>query len=156
MEPKHDMSKTKTYEKRSDLNCSVEALRAFHQQQSALATLTPPPIFVQVQRDDRTSLTEGEIEFTLWMGPVPIRWLARHSPGPDEHSFTDQMIKGPMAYWKHDHIFQATDKGAALIDRLSYSHKSGWRGWLTRLVFDGIPLRILFFYRHLRTRMAVS
>jgi hypothetical protein len=29
-------------------------------------------------------------------------------------------------------------------------------GLFTRLFFDGLPLRFLFFYRHLRTRMVIG
>jgi ligand-binding SRPBCC domain-containing protein len=149
------MPQKKIYEKRTALKCTIEQVQSFHQRSSVLSTLTPPPIFVQVHRDERVSLTEGDVDFTLWLGPIPVRWVARHLPGPTEHSFTDQMVKGPMEYWNHDHIFEPTDNGTKLIDRITFAHKPGWHGWLTRLVFDGIPLRILFLYRHLRTRMAL-
>jgi ligand-binding SRPBCC domain-containing protein len=145
-----------TYEKRTEMNTTLQRMVAFHEDPKALGKLSPPPIFMQLHRDDRESLTEGELAFTLWFGPIPIRWVARHEPGPTEHSFADLMIEGPMAYWRHEHIFEETADGVALIDRVTLSHKPGLKGLLTRLMFDGIPLRILFFYRHLRTRMAVS
>ena len=155
MDANNTMPRTKIYEKRTELHTTLEQLRAFHQQQNVLSILTPPPIFVQVHRDERQSLTEGDLEITLWFGPVPIRWIARHLPGPGEHSFTDRMAHGPLAHWHHEHIFEPSDYGVTLIDRITYAHQSGWRGWLTRLAFGGIPLRLLFFYRHLRTRLAV-
>lgn len=129
---------------------------AFHEDPSALAKLSPPPIFMQLHRDGRTSLTEGTLEFTLWFGPLPIRWTAQHQPGPTDTSFADMMLKGPMAYWRHEHIFEPAQEGVTLIDRVTLAHKPGLAGILTRLMFDGIPLRILFYYRHLRTRMAVT
>ncbi|MGB1288022.1 MAG: hypothetical protein ACPG7F_15905, partial [Aggregatilineales bacterium] len=64
--------------------------------------------------------------------------------------------EGPMKYWRHEHIFREVEGGIELTDRLTRAHKPGLTGLLTRLAFDGIPLRILFFYRHLRTRMAVT
>lgn len=149
-------SKTHTFEKRSVMKTTLERMTDFHQDPKAMPKLSPPPIFVQVKRDDRTSLTEGELEFTLWFGPIPIHWLARHEEGPTPHSFADRMIEGPMDYWRHEHIFEETDEGVALIDRVTLAHKPGLKGLLTRLMFDGLPLRILFFYRHLRTRMAVE
>lgn len=144
------------YEKRTVMKTTMERMIAFHQDPAALSRLSPPPIFMQLHRDDRRSLTEGEIEFTLWFAVVPIRWLARHEPGPTETSFADLMIKGPLAYWRHEHIFEPAEGGVALIDRVTLAHKSGIAGLLTRLMFDGIPLRFLFFYRHLRTRQAVE
>jgi len=61
-----------------------------------------------------------------------------------------------MAYWRHEHIFEETPGGAALIDRVTLAHKPGIMGLVTRLIFDGLPLRFLFFYRHWRTRQAVE
>lgn len=130
---------------------------AFHADPRAIQRLTPPPplMFMQVLRDNRTSLTAGELEFRLWFGPLPVRWLARHEPGPIPTSFTDRMIHGPMARWEHQHIFREVEGGIELIDRITLSHKPGLPGFLTRLIFDGLPLRLLFVYRHLRTRFAL-
>lgn len=142
--------------KHSVINTTLDKMIAFHEDPKALSNLTPPPIFMQLHRDDRTSISDGEIEFTLWLGPIPFRWIARHEQGPTEHSFADRMIKGPMAYWRHEHIFTKVDTGIELTDRITLAHKSGISGLFTRLMFDGIPLRILFFYRHLRTKWATE
>lgn len=145
-----------TFVKHSVMHTSLDKMKAFHEDPKALSNLTPPPIFMQLHRDDRTSISNGEIEFTLWLGPIPFRWIARHEQGPTEHSFADRMIKGPMAYWRHEHIFNEVDNGIELTDRITLAHKSGLRGIFTRLLFDGIPLRILFFYRHMRTKWATE
>lgn len=151
------MSQTvKVFERRSILKTTLDRVIVFHQDPRALNRLTPPPIIVRLNRDDRRSLTKGELDFTLWFGPFPIRWIARHSPGPNEHSFVDEMTTGPMAYWYHEHIIEPVHEGVLLYDRVVFAHKSGLRGLLTRLVFDGLPLRLLFFYRHLRTRTGTS
>lgn len=147
---------THIYEKRSQLKTSVAQLVAFHERADIFAKLSPPPLIVQVRRDDRKSLTEGDLEFTLWFGPVPIKWWARHEPGPTPASFADVMVAGPLAYWRHEHIFQESDGGAELVDRVTLAHHTGWRGIFSRLMFDGVPLQFLFFYRHLRTRSIVE
>lgn len=146
---------TKVFEHRSVIPTTVEAMTAFHNQPSALRRLTPLPIIMQKLSDQRTSLTEGNLEFRLWFGPVPIHWHAQHEPGPTSHSFADRMIEGPMAYWRHEHIFNQQADGVELIDRLNLAHKPGLPGLLTRLIFDGLPLRFLFIYRHLVTRLAL-
>ena len=143
-----------TFVKKSVMNTTMEKMITFHTDPKALANLTPPPIFMQLHRDDRTSITEGEIEFTLWFGPIPFRWIARHEDGPTEHSFADRQISGPMGYWRHEHIFTEVEGGIELTDRVTIAHNAGLKGLFTRLMFDGIPLHILFFYRHLRTRLA--
>jgi ligand-binding SRPBCC domain-containing protein len=144
------------FEKRSTIKTTVEKMVAFHNDPNALKMLTPPPMFMQVKRDTRTSLRDGEIHFTLWMAFIPIAWLARHEPGPIDTSFADRMIEGPLATWRHEHVFTPVDGGVELLDRVTLSHKAGAAGLFSRLLFDGLPLHILFFYRHLRTRMALE
>jgi len=145
-----------TYTRRSVMKTTMERMIAFHTDPAALSRLTPPPIFMRMRDDRRVSLTEGELDFTMWFGPIPIQWTAQHQPGPNPDSFADLMVKGPLTYWRHEHIFEEVPGGVALTDRVTLAHKPGLPGLITRLLFDGIPLRILFFYRHLRTRMAVS
>ncbi len=147
---------THVYEKSSVIRTTIDDMLAFHNNPAALAKLSPPPIFMQMHEDNRTSLSEGDLKFTLWMGPIPIKWHAQHEPGPTQHSFADRQISGPMGYWRHEHIFTEVETGVKLTDRLTIGHRKGLQGLLTRLMFDGIPLRILFFYRHLRTRMALQ
>jgi ligand-binding SRPBCC domain-containing protein len=61
-----------------------------------------------------------------------------------------------MEVWVHQHIFRQLSGGVELIDHLEYQHRRGVWGIFTRLLFGGLPLRFLFFYRHLRTRQLVS
>ena len=147
----------KTFEQRSIIRTTLDQMMAFHEDPQALAKLTPPPplMFMQLLRDDRTSLTAGELEFRLWFGPIPVRWMAQHEPGPTSTSFVDRMLEGPMAHWEHQHMFNEVDGGVELVDHITLAHKPGWMGWFTRLIFDGLPLRFLFIYRHFRTRHAL-
>jgi ligand-binding SRPBCC domain-containing protein len=126
--------------------------RAFHAAPGAFARLTPPPIFVQVHRNDIRDLIAGDVEFTLWIGPVPLRWQARHAPGANATSFVEYQVRGPMAYWYHEHLITDVSGGVELRDRLTIAHKPGVAGILTRLMFGSLSLRLLFIYRHLRTR----
>ena len=142
---------SKTHEFRSLIPTTLEIITRFHEKQAALSMLTPPSLIVKIVNDQRVSLTEGSVDFILWFGPVPVRWLARHEPGPTPTSFIDRMIIGPMAEWEHQHIFRAVADSVELIDRVTLIHKPGWPGWISRLAFDGLALRFLFWYRHWRT-----
>ncbi len=147
---------TRQFLKSSIINTTLAAITDFHKDPRALARLTPPPIIMRLHRDDRRSLTDGDIDFTLWFGPLPIRWLARHEKGPAPHSFADTQLKGPLAYWRHEHIFSEVEGGVELTDRITLAHQRNLVGLFTRLAFDGLPLRILFAYRHWRTRRALT
>lgn len=149
-------ARARVFEKATHMKTSMQKMIAFHQQSSALGILTPPPIFVRLRRDDRTAFDAGELEFTLWFGPLPIRWLARHEPGPTPTSFADRMVEGPLAYWRHEHLFEEIPDGIMLRDRVTLAHKPGLVGLVSWLMFDGLALRVLFMYRHLRTRLIVE
>ncbi|MBN1564652.1 MAG: cyclase [Anaerolineae bacterium] len=138
------------------LPAPVEVVQQFHANPQALRQLTPPPLIMQIVRDDRASPTQGELEFRLWMGPIPIRWIAQHAPGPNEYSFTDHMLAGPMVQWQHQHIFEPEGDQTRLTDRITLTHKPGIAGLFTRLFFDGLPLRFLFWFRHWYTKRAVK
>lgn len=141
----------RVFQATSFLAVDPATIRQFHAQSDALKLLTPPPLIVQILRDRRKSLTVGEVDFVLWFGPIPVRWLARHEPGPVEASFIDRMIIGPMATWEHQHLFHAVAGSVQLVDKVTFTHYRGWRGWISRLMFDGLALRVLFWYRHWRT-----
>ncbi len=126
----------------------LDRVRSFHESPEAFELLVPPPMKAEVIRDDRNSLTEGEIEFALRLGPVSIPWLARHEAGPTPNSFTDRMVRGPMAEWVHEHIFESYEGGTQLTDHISFTYPSGLRGLASHLFINRLALKILFIYRH--------
>ena len=146
----------KVFLHRSEMRGSLRALRRFHEDPRALQRLTPVFMPLRIVRDERRSLSEGDVELRMGLGPFSYRWLARHEPGPTAHSFTDRMAEGPLAHFVHQHIFEEAERGVVLTDRIALAHRPGWRGLLTRLVFDGPALRLLFIYRHWRTRRALE
>ena len=147
---------SRIFRKSSIIKTTLAEIKGFHEAPQALASLTPPPMRMRVNGADRRSITEGEIDFTLSFGPLPIRWLARHETGPNSDSFADVQLKGPLAYWRHEHIFVQVAGGVELTDRITLAHRPGLAGLLTRLAFDGLPLRLLFVYRHWRTKRALQ
>jgi len=123
----------------------------FHHDTRALKRLTPPPIIVQLHRVD--PMAEGSVsEFTLWFGPIPIRWTAVHSNvGPS--GFTDTQTRGPLKYWRHTHSFGVeSEKVTCIREHVEYEHPGGLRGLFTRLLFGRLGLLALFTARKVVTR----
>ena len=144
-----------TFETSFTVNAPLESVAAFHTDTSALKILNPPFIIVQLHRVD--PMANGSIsEFTLWMGPLPIRWRAIHSDvGPN--GFTDTLEVGPMASWRHTHRFEAIDKDTSQIhEHIEYEYPSGWRGLTSRILFGHLGLTALFTYRKWATRRGLS
>lgn len=123
----------------------------FHRDTRALRRLSPPPVYVQLHRID--PMAEGSIsEFTLWFGPLPIRWTAQHSSVDPLLGFTDTQIHGPMKSWIHTHKFSEERIGFTRIsEHIEYDHFEGARGILTRLLFTPFGLRMTFLYRKFAT-----
>ncbi|MBK8985730.1 MAG: hypothetical protein IPM39_06555 [Chloroflexi bacterium] len=133
------------------VNAPLTAVSAFHHNTHVLKTLTPPPIFAQIHHFD--PLADGAIaEFTLWFGPLPVRWKAIHSQ-VSENGFTDTQVSGPLQSWRHTHTFAAvTPTTTRVHEHIEYSHFDGRRGLLSRLLFAKPGLFLLFTARQLITR----
>lgn len=144
-----------TFDYRFTVKAPVSAVSAFHFEPGILKTLTPPLMIMQVHRFD--PLAEGAIgEFTMWMGPIPVRWTARHS-GVSEAQFTDTQIAGPMKRWVHTHRFTPIDSDNTEVhEHIEFEHHSGLRGIWSRMLFPRIGLVSLFTIRKMITRREVT
>ncbi len=136
------------------VNAPVEAVRDFHRDTSALKKLTPPPTFVQIHSIE--PMAEGSVsEFTLWVGPLPLRWKAVHRNVTDR-GFTDIQESGPAAKWEHTHSFvPLADCRTEIREHIEYEHRRGFWGVVTRLLFSWPNLWFMFGYRCLVTRWAL-
>jgi ligand-binding SRPBCC domain-containing protein len=129
----------------------MEKVVDFHQKSASMTAITPPPIIVQNHRAPQVLGEGDEMEFTLWLGPLPVRWLARiEQVTPD--GFCDRQLRGPFQEWVHRHQFIAIDNTTAEVRdeiRLSLRPHLLWRivGLGMRL---GLPA--LFAYRGWKTR----
>ena len=129
----------------------LEKVAEFHQDSLALKKLTPFPIFVQVHKQE--PLGEGSIsDFTMWLGPFPVRWIAQHKSVDPLCGFTDVQIRGPFSYWEHRHTFKWLDpQTSEIIDEINASMGRTSVGKLVSY-FMWLGLPFLFAYRGRATR----
>jgi ligand-binding SRPBCC domain-containing protein len=132
----------------------LAAVRDFHRHTSALKTLTPPPTIVQLHSIE--PLAEGSVSrFTLWVGPLPLRWTAVHRNVSDR-GFTDIQAEGPARKWEHTHTFvPLSDTSTEIREHIEYEHRNGIWGLVTRLLFSWPNLTFMFGYRAWATRRAL-
>ena len=137
------------------VDAPLAAVRDFHRDTSALKRLTPPPTIVQLHSIE--PLAEGSVsEFTLWVGPLPLRWKAVHR-NVSERGFTDVQASGPAAKWEHTHSFVPLTEGRTEIrEHIEYEHKRGFWGLVTRVLFSRVSLWFMFGYRRWVTRRALA
>ncbi len=129
----------------------LAAVADFHRRSASMPAITPPPAVVRVHRAP-AQLGEGdEMDFTLWLGPLPVRWLARiEETGPA--GFVDRQVRGPFREWAHRHTFAAMDEFTTEIrDEVHAAlDRHIWRTPVALGMWLSLPL--LFAYRAWKTR----
>lgn len=135
----------------SPMPVSAEALYAWHARPGAFRRLVPPWDDVRVV-SERGPFESREVELAMKVGPARVRWVARHEAVVPGRSFRDVQVHGPFARWEHTHLFEPTETGSRLVDRVDYALPLGSIG-------DGVGgdavdarLRKVFAFRHRRTR----
>jgi ligand-binding SRPBCC domain-containing protein len=142
------------YKHRFEVKAPLAAVAEFHAQSASMGAITPPPVVVRVHRAP-VRLDDGdEMDFTMWLGPLPMRWLARiEDVSPS--GFSDRQLRGPFRCWLHRHTFVAVDEATtAVVDEIELEFRSHlW--W--RLVGLGmwLSLPLLFAYRGWKTRRLI-
>lgn len=123
----------------------------FHGKSASMSDITPPPIRVRFQRAPEELVEGDEIDFILWMGVVPVRWVARIED-VSTTGFADRQLFGPFREWVHRHTFvrisenrtKVIDQVQARLDSKPFNMIIGMLMWL------GLP--ILFAFRAWKTR----
>lgn len=130
------------------IDAPVEAVWNFHERSDILQLLTPPWQPVEVIRREG-GLDVGAItEFRLWLGPIPVQWLAVHTECVYCQLFTDEQKQGPMESWVHRHQFSAEGEKTRLTDAIAYSPPGGWLAENLLAWWVNSRLEDMFRYRH--------
>ncbi|MBP0020777.1 MAG: SRPBCC family protein [Cyanobacteria bacterium SBLK] len=130
------------------INASVETVWTFHERSDILQILTPPWQPVEVVRREG-GLDVGSIsEFTIYLGILPVKWLARHIECNRYKLFVDIQAEGPMQHWTHRHEFREEDGKTRLTDAIAYEMPLAPVSELLAGWFVEERLRDMFRYRH--------
>jgi ligand-binding SRPBCC domain-containing protein len=127
------------------------AVADFHRNSDSMGAITPPPVIVRVHSAPER-LGEGDVmDFTMWLGPLPIRWMARIEQTTTV-SFVDRQLSGPFARWKHLHTYVAQGPNKTLvIDQVEAELSDNW-WWKAVGMGMWLNLPVLFAYRGWKTR----
>ncbi len=138
------------FQHRLTVKAPLAAVAEFHSRSASMSQITPPPMIVRVHRAP-ARLGEGdEMDFTLWAGPIPLRWVAKIEDVTPE-GFTDRQTRGPFAAWTHRHRFvRVTENETAVVDEVQAEVKRHpfW-GPVGLLMWLGMP--VLFAFRGWKT-----
>ncbi len=139
--------------KESLIRASPERVFEFHEQPTVLNLLIPPCESARVIQPAKISEvgTEAIIE-TRIVGPINLRWAARHTLYDPPRMFEDVQVKGPFRSWRHRHIVEPHPEGAILRDEIEYEAPFGFFGRAFAPLLVQKRLHKLFEYRHEVTR----
>ena len=130
------------------IDAPVEVVWGFHERPDILELLTPPWQPIQVVRREGGLEVGAVSEFRIFVGPIPLRWVAVHIEYERNRLFTDEQKEGPFEYWIHRHQFAQEGGKTRLTDSIEFALPGGWFveqpfGWLV----IG-QLEQMFRYRH--------
>lgn len=138
------------YLHRFRVKAPLSRVASFHQQYTSMGAITPPPIRVELHRVP-ANLSGGEMDFTLWLGPLPIHWVAQIED-VSESGFTDRQLRGPFAEWVHRHSFVTMDEQTTeVVDEVTLRLRTHPLWGLVGIGMQ-LSLPLLFAYRAWKTR----
>ena len=146
---------------------SIDEVWDFASDPQNLAGISPPQHRVTVQGPALPSEgAEVHISLSPYGIPLKLSWVSTLSSivsTGNQRRFIDIQSKGPFAYWKHSHIFEAGAEkmaggrvpaeltlhksGTWIKDELEYSLPLGGLGQLAHRLFVRKSIEELFYYR---------
>lgn len=134
---------------KSEIECPVSALFAWHLRQRAFERLTPPWLDVHVKGMPKLLQAGLRMDLTIRKYGVPVNCRFEITELETDKKFVDVQVQGPFAYWRHEHRFHAlADERSLMDDEIHFSLPMGF-------AFDGFvgpfmerDMSRLFRYRH--------
>ena len=98
----------------------------WHERPEALLDLLPSRRFVRIERRTGGLRDGGSVTLSIGIGPLRMRWEARHYGYIAGERFCDEQIRGPFRIWRHTHRFVAVGTEQTLYeDRVEYAVRGG-------------------------------
>lgn len=127
----------------------------FHRAAASLAAITPPLGPVRVEAPGGTLDSGDEVVLHMWVGPVPVRWVARIEEVAAD-GFLDRQVEGPFASWVHRHRFFAEGASRTRVEDEVVGQLKRHLLWgpVGLAIWLGLPA--LFAFRAWRTRRLLA
>lgn len=141
------------FEREVHLPVTAEEAFAWHERVGAIDRLIPPWESVTVLKRGAGLADGSVVELAQRLGPLKLKWIARHHGYEPGRAFADTQLSGPFARWHHLHQFRPNGDGnGVLTDHIEYRVPGGFMGRLLGGDLIRRKLRSMFTYRHNTTR----
>jgi len=141
------------FQHRFMVDVTVADVIQFHQDPFALKQLTPPGSFLKFHTFE--PLAENSIaDFTLYLGFLPIRWIARHQDVHFPQEFTDVQEEGSFKSWRHRHCFIDYGDSTEVQNEITLEFDPAFpQNLVGRFIWLTLP--VLFAYRAWKTKASL-
>ena len=94
---------------------------------SNLERLTPPWLSFQIRTPAPIVMREGaEIDYRILLRGWPIPWRTRIDVWEPGVRFVDRQLIGPYRWWRHEHRFDAVERGTRVTDEVEFVPRVRW------------------------------
>ena len=148
------MGKSQVFEARGELPHPASEVFAWHAREGAFQRLTPPWDPIEVVSKQGEGIHEGvRLVIRMRLGPVSVKWSARHTRYVPGSLFQDMQESGPFSKWVHTHRMWDEPSGASVLeDEVEYALPVGALGRTFGGGYARKRLERVFAYRHTVTR----
>ncbi|WP_199118030.1 SRPBCC family protein [Pedobacter sp. ASV28] len=115
-----------------------------------LAEITPKEMDFKVVTKELPSEIHSGLTILYTVKPlanVPLKWLSKIREVEAPYRFVDEQLKGPYAYWYHEHTFEEKEGLTVMKDKITYAVPMGWLGQLANTLLVRRKLEQIFDYR---------
>ncbi|RYF07152.1 MAG: DUF1731 domain-containing protein [Deltaproteobacteria bacterium] len=113
-----------------------------------LGLMTPKDMAMQIIGEPPNPVAQGsEINYTLKVGPMPLRWRTLIAQWQPDSLFVDAQLKGPYRAWWHQHHFEDAGSGTKMTDRVYYAPPMAFLGRAANAVLIKGQLQRIFWFR---------
>ena len=143
-----DQHSTQVFVRRTRLAVSADEAFRWHERPGAIQRLTPS--WERAEIVEHSGIHDGAIAvIKVYLGPVPVLFVVRHSGYIAGRQFRDTQVEGPFARWEHTHRFEPDgEQSCVLEDRVEYELPGGPLGEALGGDYFRSQLERLFDYRH--------
>lgn len=142
----------KTYELYRETVLPISLLEAwdFFSNPFNLAKITPNDMGFKVVSKNLPKQVHNGLMIQYIVKPlagIPLKWVSQISAVNAPYMFVDEQLKGPYAYWHHEHTFEEFEGKVLMKDKVIYAVPLGILGRIANTLIVRNKLEHIFNYR---------
>lgn len=111
---------------RSVMPGSAADIFRWHERPEALLDPIPLRRWIRIEKRTGGLHDGGRVTFSFGVGPLRVRWEARHYGYLRDTQFCDEQVRGPFKIWRHTHrVEPIDDEHTWYEDRVEYAVPGG-------------------------------